>query len=279
MASAKKPAAKKSAVTAKKTEKKARPQRKPSRHRRSGLLDTIRGVTVINMVLYHAIWDLVFIFGVNWGWYLGKGAEVWQQCICCTFILLSGFCSGMSRHPVKRGLIVSGIGAAVMLVTAVFMPEDIVVFGVLTLIGSCMLLMALLRPVLEKPSPWVGLLTSLFLFLLTRHIDDRYLGLFGTKLLSVPGIFYQNYLTAYFGFCQPGFYSTDYFPLLPWCFLFAAGFFLHRLAGKKIMHIGWKGIPCLNFIGRHALEIYTVHQPVIYGMLLVWDTVIRGKLS
>lgn len=239
--------------------------------KRSGLLDSLRGITVIQMVLYHAIWDLVFIFGVDWGWYHGTGAYIWQQCICCTFILLSGFCSAISRHPVKRGLIVFGIGGAVTLVTAVCMPDEIVLFGVLTLIGSCMLLQALLRRPLSHVPPAPGAVLSLLLFFFTRHIDMGYLGFFGKKLINLPDALYANLFTAYFGFCPPGFYSTDYFSLFPWIFLFLTGFFLHGLLGDAILKISWKGIAPLNFIGRHALEIYTVHQPVIYGMLLLWD--------
>lgn len=246
-----------------------------TKKKRSGLLDSIRGCTVIQMVLYHAVWDLVFIFGVDWKWYQGTGAYIWQQCICCTFILLSGFCSAVSRHPVKRGLTVFGIGGAVTLVTALFMPDEIVLFGVLTLIGSCMLLLALLRKPLSHVPPVSGAALSLLLFLFTRHVDMGYLGFFGKELIRLPRFLYASLATAYFGFCPPGFYSTDYFALLPWFFLFLTGFFLYGCIGKAVFSISWKGIRPLNFIGRHALEVYVVHQPVIYGALLLWDAFLR----
>ncbi len=242
-----------------------------TKRRRCALLDTLRGLTVINMVLYHAAWDLVYIFGVNWDWYRGTGAYIWQQCICCTFILLSGFCSGMSRHPLKRGLIVFGLGAIVTLATVLFMPANRVVFGVLTLIGSCMLLMIPLKHVLKHIPAWLGLGLSLALFLFTRHINRGYLGFGDLEVVALPDWLYSNYLTTYFGFMHDGFYSTDYFSLFPWLFLFLAGFFLHGLLGKYLPKVTWKGIPPLNFIGRHALEIYAVHQPLIYGICWVWS--------
>ena len=72
---------------------------------------------------------------------------------------------------------------------------------------------------------------------------------------------------AYIGFPQAGFSSTDYFPLLPWIFLFATGYFLYsflqekglinRLFGK------WK-VPGINFLGKHSLIIYMIHQPICY---------------
>jgi len=236
---------------------------------RCALLDVIRGVTVINMVLFHAIWDLVYIFGMNWDWYYGYGAYIWQQCICCTFITLSGFCAGMGKHTLKRGAIVFLLGLAVTLVTLVFMPEDRVIFGVLTLIGSSMLIVGACKSYLKKIPAIVGLLVSYGLFAFTRHADAKYLGIFTKPIFRLPDWLYQNYATAYFGFPQSGFYSTDYFALIPWVFLFLTGFYLYQLMGKKFLSIHWKGIPPLNWIGRHALEIYVVHQPVIYGVLWV----------
>ena len=236
---------------------------------RCALLDTIRGVTVINMVLFHGIWDLVYIFGVNWDWYYGYGAYIWQQCICCTFITLSGFCAGMGKHTLKRGAIVFLLGLAVTLVTMVFMPEDLILFGVLTLIGSSMLIVGACKPYLKKIPAVAGLLVSYGLFAFTRHADEKYLGIFTKPLFRLPDWLYQNYLTAYLGFPQRGFHSTDYFALIPWVFLFLTGFYLYQLMGEKVLSIRWKGIAPLNWIGRHALEIYVVHQPVIYGVLWV----------
>ena len=62
-----------------------------------------------------------------------QSAYIWQQSICWTFILLSGFCIPFSRRLLRRGLEVFGAGALVMLVTNLVLPEDRVIFGVLTL--------------------------------------------------------------------------------------------------------------------------------------------------
>ncbi len=77
-----------------------------SKKSRYELLDSIRGLVLISMILYHACWDLVYLFGKNWSWYQGTGAYLWQQSICQTFILLSGFCWSLGKKPAKRGLIV-----------------------------------------------------------------------------------------------------------------------------------------------------------------------------
>ena len=73
-------------------------------------LDTIRGITLLSMMLYHTCWDLVFLFGKKIPGYSGLGGYVWQQSICWTFILLAGFCWSLGSHHLKRGLIVSGSG-------------------------------------------------------------------------------------------------------------------------------------------------------------------------
>ena len=119
---------------------------------RLALLDTLRGLTLISMILYHACWDAVFMLGEDWPWYGSRAGYIWQQSICWTFILLSGFCVPLSKRLLRRGLVVFGAGALVMLVTNIVLPEDRVIFGVLTLIGSCMLLMVPLRKWLDPRS-------------------------------------------------------------------------------------------------------------------------------
>lgn len=242
---------------------------------RCALLDTLRGITVIQMVLFHAMWDLVYIFGFTAEWYLGTGAFIWQQAICCTFITLSGFCAAMGRHTLRRGGIVFALGAGITLVTALLMPEELILFGVLTLIGSCMLLVGAAKPLLRKVPAWLGLGVSFALFALTRDADNGWLGIFFKPLHRLPAWLYHDYFTAYLGFPPHGFYSTDYFPLLPWVFLFLTGFFLHGVCGSSILSVKWRGIPPLNAIGRHALGVYVLHQPVVYGVLWLLTALTR----
>lgn len=112
---------------------------------RCALLDELRGLDLISMMLYHGMWDLVYLFGVSAPWYGSWQGELWQQSICWVFLLLSGFCLPLGRHPVKRGAMVFGCGALVTAVTLIFMPADVVWFGVLTLLGSAMIITGLLE--------------------------------------------------------------------------------------------------------------------------------------
>lgn len=55
---------------------------------RCALLDELRGLDLISMMLYHGMWDLVYLFGVRAPWYGSWQGELWQQSICWVFILL-----------------------------------------------------------------------------------------------------------------------------------------------------------------------------------------------
>ena len=207
---------------------------------RYALLDELRGLDLVSMMLYHACWDMMFLFGIWMDWYIGWPGRLWQQSICWVFILLSGFCVPLGHRTLKRGAQVFAAGALVTVVTLVFMPEDRVVFGVLTFLGSAMLLTGVLEPLLKKIPPAAGLAVSAVLFALTYHLDERWLG-FGGLRLALPDAWYANYFTAFFGFLPFDFYSTDYFGLLPWLFLFWVGYFLHQLAHGALAPLGLPG--------------------------------------
>lgn len=189
---------------------------------RYALLDELRGLDLVSMMLYHACWDMMFLFGIWMDWYAGMPGRLWQQTICWVFILLSGFCLPLGHRPLRRGLIISGAGVLVTAVTLLFMPEDRVVFGVLTLLGAAMLITGLLQPLLQKIPAWAGLVVSLLLFAATYHTQDGFWQL-GPWQMLLPGVWYANLFTAFFGFFPRGFFSTDYFPLLPGCFCSGQG--------------------------------------------------------
>lgn len=239
--------------------------------KRYNVLDAIRGFTLISMVIYHAAWDLVYLFGFDWPWYLSTGAWFWQQSICWTFIFLSGFCLPFGHKKWKRGFTVFLCGYLVTVVTSLAMPESCVRFGVLTLIGSGMLLITPAEGLLKKCSPVFGFSTSLILFALTRNVNEGFLGFGPLHLLALPDFLYRNLFTTYLGFPVAGFRSTDYFSLFPWIFLFASGYFMHWIfAGNGLMrHLRPGRLKPVEWLGRHSLEIYLIHQPALYLIFYV----------
>ena len=143
---------------------------------RYALLDELRGLDLVSMMLFHVCWDLVFLFDVNMRWYAGTPGRLWQQTICWVFILLSGFCAPFGRHMLRRGTVVFGAGAVVTLATLVFMPEGRVIFGVLTFLGTAMLLTGVLEPLLKKVMPAVGLAVSAVLFAVCYPVGLGWVG-------------------------------------------------------------------------------------------------------
>ena len=235
--------------------------------KRLGGLDSLRGAAFVSMTAYHACWDLVWIFGMDWSWYRSWGAYLWQQSICWTFILLSGYCWALGRRKWRRGLITLGCGCLVSAVTLVCMPENAVRFGVLTLLGAASLLTAALSPLLARLDARAGIAGSFARFLLLRDVPEGFLGFEGARIAALPGAWYANGLTAFLGFPPADFFSTDYFPLLPWAFLFWCGYFLRRLRPEDAGAL--PRVPGLDALGRRSLLLYLLHQPVIYGVLML----------
>ncbi len=234
-------------------------------------IDTLRGLAVLSMVLYHFAWDLRYIAGVINVSFLSLPALFWQQSICIGFILISGFCFYISRRPLKNGIITFLSGGAVTLATLIFTPYMTVYFGVLTLLGSAMLMLLPIRKYLAKIPPLLGFFIFFSLFLIFYTVNNGSV-LFG--LVSLPDFLYKNMLTAYLGFPHGGFSSGDYFPLLPWIFLFISGFFLCGILNeyREPKLLFWRA-PVLEFIGRNALIIYLAHQPILYGITLLINQV------
>ena len=117
-------------------------------------------------------------------------------------------------------------------------------------------MVALIRPALQKvPDVW-GIAICLVLFALTW---------------SVPKAVYPLPYLAWLGFPGAGFISGDYYPLVPFVFMYLTGFFTARAAqASSIEAPAWtyaNPIPALASLGRHALPFYLLHQPVILGVL------------
>ena len=241
-------------------------------------LDEIRGFTIISMILYHMMWDLVYIFDFPVEWYRTTAGYIWQQSICWTFILLSGFCFPLGRRKLRRGLFVFFSGLLVMAVTNIFVPEERVVFGVLTLLGSCMLLLIPLDSLFQMLSArqtsgfsmeLTGLIVCMLFFLSFRNINMGYGGFEALRTFEMPEALYRDLFTTYLGFPYPEFFSTDYFSLIPWFFLFRAGYFLHGVIKKQnCLSMLLKGsFYPIEWLGRHSIWIYLLHQPAIMLVL------------
>lgn len=249
-------------------------------------LDSLRGLLLINMIAYHALYDVVYILGIPIPWYTSRTGYVWQQSICWGFILLSGFCFRLSHHPVRHGLTVLGAGLLVTLATWLAMPSELILFGVLYLLGLAGLIQCAVWALWNRwelpPFPAaLGLGLNFGAFLLTRNVPRGWLGFEGLGLCPLPSWLYQWDWLAVVGLPGPGFASSDYFPLIPWVFLYLTGYFLWRLVGSRrtVMDRLKPGVPGLQAIGRHSLGIYLLHQPALMAVFWVVQLGMRQLFS
>jgi uncharacterized membrane protein len=229
-------------------------------------IDCLRAVLVIAMIAYHTLWDLVFIYEVNIPWYYTDARQIIQKTIRWSFILLSGFCFSMGRRHIKRGLVLLGCSLVVTAVSLVALEDSPIHFGVLTLLGCATLLTAALHKVFAKCNPFVGVGICLALFLCTEYLQ---IGKFAG--LQMPQWLYANDFTALLGFPPKEFWSSDYVPLIPWLFSYWIGYFTYAVFAKLHwldLFTKWHCRP-LEWIGRHSLMLYMVHQPVVYAILTV----------
>lgn len=248
---------------------------------RHTFIDTFRGITIISMIAFHTCWDLVyFSLGLSSDFLRSSGAYVWQQSICYSFILISGYCYRFGKHHLKRGLMALGGGIIISIVTTLVMYDSRDLFGVLWLLGSSTLIMIPFDRIIKKTKTVsiVGLIVSLSLFIITRNINRGYLGFEGLNLLKLPEGLYRGYVMTFLGFTSPSFFSSDYFSLFPWIFLFSVGYFLGNLLrdSKFERSISGYGIKPLEAVGRHSLLIYMLHQVVIFVVVYLISFLLKG---
>lgn len=242
-------------------------RRAPHAAPRRGMIDSIRGFAVVNMVVIHALYDLFCVYSLNPGFFEHPLVILWERIFGFTFIILSGMCINFSHRGFRRGLIVLLGGLIITLLTLFFLPGELVWFGILHFLGCAILITFALKKPLGRLDPLWGAGVSLLLFAVLYGLPDGYLGFFGVKLAALPASLYNSAYLAFLGLPSAGFHSADYYPLLPWLFLYFFGFFLWRVIEGR----GWdrsfnRGIPVLDFIGRHSLVIYLLHQPLLFGL-------------
>lgn len=232
-------------------------------------LDFIRGFCILLMIVDHALYDLAYIFGIQWAraffsWPVRSVA--WWVAVFC-FVAISGISSTLSRSNLKRGLQLAGVALALTLATALMdkiagqSDVFIIRFGILHMLAVCMLV----YPLLKNMS--TALRTTLGLGLAAIGIY------FVNSPLKAAG-----YLAGALVKSKGAFYSSDYFPLLPWLGFFIIGSVIGVTLYKNRKSLISEPKPSkvktiVEFAGKYSLFFYVLHQPVIYGILTLFFTV------
>lgn len=239
------------------------------------LIDGIRGLALLNMLLFHFSYDYFMVFARDRSWYFKPWSHAWQQGICLTFLFLSGVAWHFGHNNLKKGLLLNLYGLVITAVTYVFLPSETVWFGILNGIGCATLLLCLLdrlgRRIASPAGNLCGLILSFLLFLLLRDVSEGYLGFGSFHVLALPSWLYRPKFMTILGFPFPGFVSSDYFPILPWSLVPICGYWFWKLIRpyEKCLAFFRIRIPLLSPLGRRTIWIYMLHQPVLYGLAYI----------
>lgn len=236
--------------------------------RRVLLLDEIRGFLIIMVVLYHLLYDLYVFFELDLPFFFSPPVEFLKYLGAGSFILISGIVCHYARSNFKRGLICLAFALVITVFTYFVMPDQAIYFGILHLLAVCMILYGLLKKVFDRLPFFPFFVLFAVLFFATFHIPNGYFGLSEEVSILVPSSLYDSGL-FFLGFPGNGFNSADYYPLIPFAFLFFAGTLLGRFfVSESLPEFVYRGIaPPFRFLGRHTLVIYLVHQPILLGIL------------
>ncbi|MBI4168259.1 MAG: DUF1624 domain-containing protein [Candidatus Aenigmarchaeota archaeon] len=222
-------------------------------------IDFFRGLAIVLMVLFNYAFTLDYfhIYAAAEGWLFWW---LFPRIVAGMFIFIAGVALTISysrrknkQHHTKRGLKVFGWGLIITAVTWAFAPAVTVWFGVLHFIGLSIILSLLF--VKLKPGR-ILVVASIFLIV----------GIYLNSLaFDFPWL-------LWLGLTPSSFSTLDYFPLFPWFGIFAIGMALGKKLyrnGKRRFKIRKELFAPLNFLGRHSLFIYLLHQPVLLGALYV----------
>lgn len=225
--------------------------------KRFGILDAWRSLAILLMVTYHFLYDLALFGVITWRQLFCTPLNILQKFICCSFIFLAGASARFSRNNLRHGLIV--LAAAAVVEIGAIVGGQTIRFGVLMLLGWSMVIYHFAGKVLQKVPGWLLAVSCSILYFVTKWWTE------GVSV-SAPWLYPLGLTTA-------SFFSADYFPLLPWLFLFLIGTVFggwclaHR--ENRLLTAPLPGV--LTWPGRHSLIIYVLHQPVLYGISwLIW---------
>ena len=226
--------------------------------KRIELMDAVRGVSLILMVFHHFFYDLVVFAGAPPWLFSNPVFDPLHYFFAGLFIFISGISSNFSHSNAARGAKVIGVALVITLVTAVM--DMVIVFGILHFLGVCMLLYGLTQGFWQRVNeklPWLVPALSLTGAAATARLVNGY-------PTATPHLWM-------FGLTTPGFYSSDYFPLLPWIFVFLLGIWAGKYVreGKLPRWFYEAKVPFFPAVGRKSLLIYIVHQPLLYLLTIL----------
>ena len=220
------------------------------------------------MVLFHLCYDLRFVYGYDLDWFAPPFQDIWRASISWTFLFVAGCMCSFSRNNIRRGLRYFAAALAVWVATSLVAVDTPISFGIIFCMGASTLLEGLLERAGVRISGWKVASVLFALFLVLRGVPHGYVGMAGLRL-ALPRSLYSSPLFSFLGLPGPGFASGDYYPIVPFTLMYLTGVAIGRRWHDTDYPAVLKSLSCppLAWVGRHALPIYLIHQPLMIGML------------
>ena len=224
------------------------------------IIDALRGLAVTLMVIHHALYNMAAFLDAPWWFYRNPVFDVLQALFIGLFIVISGISSRFSRGNVERGSIVIVISVIITYITVrMDMP---IYFGILHLLGLLMIFYGLTRKLWDKIPGKAA--PVIYIVLIVASVLAR------VYLSPTSGNPVIRDLLSILGWRQPGFVSYDYQTILPWIFVFLFGTWAGQYIrdGKFPSRFYEVKVPFFPLVGRNALLVYVLHQPVLFGITM-----------
>jgi uncharacterized membrane protein len=214
---------------------------------RAGYLDGLRGLAVAWMILFHFSYDLTLLGYVDWNfaegfWWYFPRVIAGTFLYCVGLSLYYAHHSGIRWNAIKKRTIKLGLAAlAVSIGTYVAFPQQWVFFGTL----HCILLGSLLGVLLvnHRKLSWI-IMILIIIFQYVLNYDIKWV----SSIVQKP--------------------SMDFIPVYPWLWVILAGSLSAPYLSRMELISRMKSPGILDFLGKHSLKIYLIHQPLIFGCLL-----------
>ncbi len=230
---------------------------------RAPLFDSIRGVAMILMAIYHFCFDLDHFGVISQNMNFHDGWLTFRAVIMTLFTGLVGVGLALaavrysSRGFLKRQLRVGICALIITIYTYFLFPNSWVYFGVLHFIFAA----SLLGPVLVRV-PWLSLAAGIFMIALPFFYRDP---VFTDGVLGLTGLSSTKPMTE------------DYAPIFPWLGTLLVGVFIGHIyrdaESKSAIGTGARSgrleFAPLTRLGEHSLVFYMLHQVVLFPIAWV----------
>ncbi|MEP6943458.1 MAG: heparan-alpha-glucosaminide N-acetyltransferase [Betaproteobacteria bacterium] len=226
-------------------------------------LDALRGAAICAMIVYHFAFDLNWYGALRADFNRDAGWLTFRAIIVSAFLLLVGISLVLAQRDRpnrlpsgafwKRLGIISGCALLVTLASYVTFRPTFITFGIL----HCIAVSSLLAWPLVR-YPLAAGIVGVVVIAMGVQVQ---IAAFDSRWLNWVGLMTHKPATE------------DYVPLFPWfgvvCLGIGAGGWL---VAKKLAPLrapspvspGW-----LQWLGRHSLLVYMVHQPILLGILRI----------